>query len=30
MLVNDRENENAFELGVNDHSKTIIGCFPAH
>jgi len=30
MLVNDKENENSFELGVNDHSKTIIGCLPAH
>jgi len=34
MLVDDRENENGFELGVNDHSKTIrlspspLGCLP--
>jgi len=24
MLINDRGNENGFELGVNDHSKTLI------
>jgi len=30
MLVNARENENGFELGVNDHSKTIISCLTAH
>jgi len=30
MLVNDKGNENGFELSVNDHSKTIIGCILAH
>jgi len=29
MHVNARENENSFQLGVNDHSKTIIGTFQA-